>query len=527
MCRSHASYVLKERPNIYVPPVAPDIFEYQQQATYTERALNLWWDEQRVTQKLKVGTLIASYKGDFVYFLSVDKKNETVSFNNLQPDLFVYDRVSQDPYSPYRWVMRADLLHYEDLRLRFPAFKDVINPSGVNSRFLSYTNFYRSDLYSLEKAVFVELMDEKYLYTYINDIEISVVEHGYDFIPFYHFKYFDTGSKYGMSLMEFIRDPIKFMNQLIGYQHDLALKVSNPPLIITGGNADISADNLKGGKITLPSMGTVQYLAPPMSQMGIDKMVESMRTYMHFLSGINEEAMAGFSGALTSAGVAIELRMDATVREAIDVQINLQDIIQRINRDYLKLMEKFFPKKDLFNSKEFGKISDIEFPAKLIGGYYKNIVDFGGVLPRSDSDTVRNVLAKVNAGMISKHTALEEMRYMDPGIELNKIRMQMMDETRLKSDLESGNQPEKKFFDSPKQEETYMFETGKLAIPHPVQNHEEHLKSHEAKYQTNPFPQLLQHIMMTKNLMRSSEAISKMPVRQMGEAGQGYNEQAP
>lgn len=298
MCRTHSSYVLKDRPNIQVPPIAPDVLELRQQASYIERSLNIWWDEQQVVPKLKLGTLTASYKGDYVYFLSVDPKNETFTFNSLQPDFFSYDRVGVDPFSPFRWIMRIDLLHAGDLKARYPEFKDKITPSGLNSRFLSFSGFFRSDLWNLEKSCFITIMDEKYIYNYINDIEVECKEHGYPFIPFYLFKYFETGQKWGMSLLSLIRDPIRFLNQLLGYQFDLSLKVSNPPLVIIGGNANIEANNLKGGKITLPQGGpgaSIAYLQPPQSNMQMDKVQETMKQMMHFLSGLNEEAMAGFT----------------------------------------------------------------------------------------------------------------------------------------------------------------------------------------------------------------------------------------
>lgn len=515
MCRTHASYVLKERPNIQVPPIAPDIPELVQHASYIERALNTWWDDEKITQKLKVWVLNAAVKGDFIWFLSVDEKKQTISFNNLQPDLFIFDKMSVDPFSPFRWVMRVDLINAEDLKLRFPAYKDLISPSGLNARFLSFTNFYRSDLYNLEKAVFFQLIDDKYIYTYINDFEVECKEHWYDFIPFYHFKYFDIGQKRWMSLMSFIRDPIKFLNQILWYQFDLALKVSNPPLVITGGNADISWDNLKWWKISIPqAWAVVQYLQAPTSNIALDKMAEIMRTFMHFLAWLNEEAMAGFTGALTSAGVSIELRMDSTVREALDVQIHLQELIQRMNRDYLKLMEKHFPKKDLFDSWEQGKIFDIKFPASMIGWFYRNIVDFWWILPKSNTEVVRNVLAKKQAGLISHDTALEEMRYMDPTIEKNKIKAETIAAAKLQQEIQAGWTVEQPFFENPKQEEAYIFEKEKMPLPHPAQNHEEHLKSHMAKYERVPHPLLLQHIIITQNVMKDAMAMSGMPARQ-------------
>lgn len=510
MCRTHATYVLKDRPNINVPPIAPDVSELRQHAGNIERALNAWWDDQKIMRKIKSGILTASYKGDFVWFLSVDKEKKNISFNQLQPDLFTYDRVTQDPYSPMRWVMRADLINADDLKAYYPKYAPLISPSGLNARFLSFTNFYRSDLYNIEKALYIELMDEKYIYKYVNDIEVEVIEHNYPFIPYYHFKYFDVGQKFGMSLMSFIKDPVRFLNQLVGYQFDMALKVANPPLVITGGNADIDGNNLRGGKISIPQGSIIQYLNPPAANIQLDKMTEMMRQFMHFLSGLNEETMAGFTGALTAAGVSVELRLDATVREALDVQVHLQDILQSVNADYLRLFEKFFPNKNMFET-DMGIIFDQKFPGKMIGKYYKNTVDFGGVLPRSDSETVRNVLAKKQAGLISSDTALEEMRYSDPTIELNKVRAEKIEEAKLAQILQAGGQPDQKFFDNPKEEEDYMLTSEKLAIPHPSQDHEGHLRSHEARYARQPLPILMQHIMMTKAMMKQGNQMAGLP----------------
>lgn len=206
--------------------------------------------------------------------------------------------------------------------------------------------------------------------------------------------------------------------------------------------------------------------------------------------------------------------MDATVREALDVQVHLQDLIQHINRDYLKLMEHFFPKRNLFKSHVLGLLSDRVFPAKLIGGYYNNIIDFGGILPKSDSERVRNVLAKKQAFLISADTALEELRYTDPSVELDKVRHEKIEEARLAAQLQAGEQPGQKFFDDPKEEEDYMLTQEKLAIPHPAQNHEEHLKHHLARYDSTPSPLILQHIIMTQNIERNAMEASKMPPRE-------------
>lgn len=528
-CRTHTGYVIKDRPNIQVPPRNPNLTQFRYQSSRIEMGLNTWWDDENVVQKLKRGVLTASYKGDYVWFLNVDATKKEIRFQPLQPDFFDYDKVSTDPDSPYLWVMRAEMMNTDALKNRYPAKAHLITPSGLNTRFLTYTNFVSSDLYNLHKTCWIELMDAKYIYKYANDVEIEVIEHNYPFIPYYHLQYFDVGMKYGMCPMDLIKDPVKKWNQIIGYQLNQALKVANPPLVIIGGNANITADNLKGGKISIPTIGaTVQYLQPPQSNMQMDKMIEQMKQYVHFMAALNEEAMAWFTGALTSAGVSIELRMDSTVREALDVQIGLQSLIQKVNADYLKLCEKFFPEKDITESKMFGQLTDVPFPAKFIDKYYKNIVDFGGILPRSNTEMIRNVLAKYQAKLISKDTALEEMRYLDPSTEMEKIRSESIEEANLQKQIEAG-MVEQKYFDDPKKEEDYMLTENKLAMPHPNQDHEVYIKAHMERYKVTPSKLFIQNIMLRKQMMGQAMPLPTWREWQWAEGfqGQGQPTQQP
>jgi len=524
-CRTHAGYILRDRPNIQVPPQNPSVPQLRWQSSRNEMGLNLWWDDENVVQKLKRGVLTASYKWDYIWFLNVNKEKKCIHFQPCQPDFFDYDRISTDPDSPLLWVMRVEMYNTDALKLRYPG--KGIQPSGLNTRFLGYTNFVNSDLYNLHRTCFIEFMDHKYIYRYANDVELEVIEHGYPFIPFYIFQYFDVGKKWGMALMDFIRDPIKKMNQLIGYQFDQALKVANPPLVIIGGNADVNADNVKWGKISIPTIGAVvQYLQPPMSNLQMDKMVEQMKQYVHFMAALNEESMAGFSGALTAAGVSIELRMDSTVREAIDVQLGLQNIIQRINSDYLKLFEKFFPSENLLHSQQYGDITDQKFEGSLINQYYRNIVDFGGILPRSNTEIVRNVLAKYQQGLISLDTALEELRYADPTTEKDKIRSEKIETANLQRQIETWT-VEQKYFENPKAEEDYMLTQNKLAMPHPNQDHELFIKAHMERYKQVASPLFIQNILMRKQMQGQAQPLPNPPQWPQAPPSQGFGNQAP
>ncbi len=61
-CRTHAGYILRDRPNIQVPPQNPSVPQLRWQSSRNEMGLNLWWDDENVVQKLKRGVLTASYK---------------------------------------------------------------------------------------------------------------------------------------------------------------------------------------------------------------------------------------------------------------------------------------------------------------------------------------------------------------------------------------------------------------------------------------------------------------------------------
>lgn len=52
-CRTHSSYVMKDKPNIAVPPRNPNLTQFLYQASRNEMALNSWWDDNDIVKKLK------------------------------------------------------------------------------------------------------------------------------------------------------------------------------------------------------------------------------------------------------------------------------------------------------------------------------------------------------------------------------------------------------------------------------------------------------------------------------------------
>lgn len=121
-------------------------------------------------------------------------------------------------------------------------------------------------------------------------------------------------------------------------------------------------------------------------------------------------------------------------------------------------------------------------------------------MPKSSTDIVRNVMAKYQAGMISLDTALEEMRYLDPTTEKDKIRSEKIATANLEKQIQEGN-VEQKYFENPRAEENYMLTENKMAMPHPNQDHEAYIKAHMARYQEIACPLFLQNILIRKQMM--------------------------
>lgn len=480
-CKVHSSYVLKDHPSITIPAKNPEDPASLSLASKTKKAVYVWMKEQSLTRKLKSSVRKASYKGRAAFYLSPDLENETISFNTLDPERIAFERASDDPASPLLWFSMCRDINVDVLKKMYPAHAEKITDSKASKFIADYRNlsFFES-LKKTKKALWFRFFDTKYAYTYVNDIEVDVKEHGLPFIPFYIFPYFEFDSEELTTLIDFIAEPIKMINQVFGFRVDFTQKHSDPPLVIKGNDKNIKTNKITGGVFNVGSEGDAKFIGPQAQSIDAEKMLEISKAFLHFLSGLSEEAMAGFTGSLTAAGVSIELRLDSTVREALDTQIILQDILQTIIRDYLKLVEKYFPRKNLFDSKILGIQSDIKFTGSEIAGLYNNDVSFGGILPRSQDQIVRNTVTKYTTGLISQNTALEEMNYPDPALEMKKIRSEVIEKGKIEKQIQEGKLPEEKYFATPEEENRYMFESGKSAMVSMDQDHEYHLAIHES-----------------------------------------------
>ena len=504
-CKVHASYVMKDHPNIRVSAKNEEVPESNQLAASTQKSLLLWWREQQMTRKIKRAVRKASYKGKMIFYISRDKENETFSFNVLDPEYAAYERVTDDPTSPLIWFAKGMQMNTAVAKKLFPKHENEIQTFKASKFFtMNGKSFNQYNFINDGNSFYYEFMDSKYLYKYVNDVEVDVQEHGYPFIPFYVFYYFDLDSPTVTTLIDFIHDPIKMINQVFGYRIDFTSKHSDPPLMVRGKNNEIDPDKLNGSVLEVKEDGDAKFISPQANAIDSERMLELTKAFLHFLSGLSEEAMAGFTGSLTAAGVSIELRLDSTVREALDTQVILQEVLQQINRDYLKLSEEITPNRNMLKSKLLGITDDREFKGSLIAGLYDNTVDFGGILPRSQDQIVRNTVTKFSSGMISLETALREMNYPDPTLELAKIRTEAIERSELEKIMQQGGVPKREYLETPEKENSYLIETGKITKVHPDQDHEYHMMVHQKvmdKLSEEPKSLLALHIQTHRSMM--------------------------
>jgi len=502
-CKTHASYIVKDTPNIQVPAEHPDQIESKMKSANIERWLYMRWLWNKFPRKLKTAALRGSVFGDMYFMLSFNKKAKWIDLDIVDPTQVVYDTEDSDPLSPISFVLKVKMIDVKKLREEYPDKVDIIKPSNEADQLLLVNNFTKSNLWSEKKACVYTYMDDKYIYTVLNGMHVlNVVEHKYPFIPFYHRPYIDVGDKYGFSMIDILYEAVKTMHLSLSFMITNAYDTAQAPLVSTGGNPTWDKVNWPKGLLTLPANWLLNYLQPPMGSADLYKTMEYAKVFMHFISGISEEAMAWFTGALTSAGVSIELRLDSTVREAVDSQIVLKDILENINADWLKLMEKFLPKENILRQKnrgEYGKL--LPFTGNMIGGQYITSVDFGGILPRSEATLVNNVLAKHKMWLISTDTALEELRYQDPTMELSKKLKESVDRAKLEKAIQSGQTDSIAWYEWPKDENYAMIADGKIAPVTPEQNHQEHWLEHNRVYSATNNPLIMSHMMAHKTMM--------------------------
>lgn len=483
-CKIHASYVMKDHPNIKVKAKNEEVPESNLLAANVQKALLNWYREQKITRKVKSSCRKGTYKGLQIFYLSNDVENKTFTFNTQDPELFAYQRLNNDNDSPLLWVATGHEYSTKALKQAFPEMADKIHDFASSRFFINRGSLRILNNKGVNKdtSILFKFMDSKYIYHYINDQLVETVEHGYPFIPYWIFPYFELDTDEWVTLIDFIQQPIKMINQAFGYRIDFTSNHADPTLKIIGVKGDMGQKKVKGGILELPENGDANYIGPQANSLDIEKLIEITKALTHFLSGLSEEAMAGFTGSLTAAGVSIELRLDSTVREALDTQIILQDILQEVNRGYLKLMEKFYPEKNLFDSSILGIKNDKKFEAKMIAGLYDNTVDFGGILPRSQDQIVRNTVTKYTTNMIPLETALAEMNYSDPNLEIAKMKSEKIQQGQLERQIQEGAIPGEKFFATPTEENIHMINTGTMANVAPEQDHELHIAVHEEMF---------------------------------------------
>jgi len=525
-CKTYASYIIKDAPNIQVPAERADQIESKILASKKERALYYRWQGNSFIRKLKRAALRWLVFGDMYFMQSFNKDKKRLELDVIDPSFIVYDTEDNDPTSPILRFLKAKVVDVELLKQKYPKHANMICSSDEVDKLINIKDFTKTTLWSGKKAVVYTYFDQEYMYEVINGkIVLDSKKHWYDKIPIYHRPVIDTWDKYGDSLIEILYEPVKAMHLALSFLLTNAYDTAKPPLVSTGANVQFDSKMWPKGLINIPAWSMLNYLQPPQSSADLYKTLEFAKLIMHFISGISEEAMAWFTWSLTASWVSIELRLDSTVREAIDAQIILKDILEKINADWLRWMKKFMAKTNLFKMPTMWEVSELlPFTWDMIWNSYYNIVDFGGILPRSDSTIINNVLAKKKMGLISHDTALEELRYQDPSMEISKIKKEQIDMQKLWQALQQGKESELTGFQWPKDENYYMLSEWRPAPVHPNQNHTEHWMEHKKIFDKTKNPIVLVHMQWHEQLMRqwsvwvsSEEQTQDMVKRQFAE----------
>jgi len=166
------------------------------------------------------------------FLLNIDKKTQEITVNLIDPSEIIYDTVDSSPNSPIKIALRIRLEDTKLLQRTYPAFANRIYPSTYANQLININGFTKSALYAFDKSMVIYLMDNKYIYTCINGtLLIDTKEHGYDYIPLYHWKYIDIGDRYGKSLVDILYEPVKYMQLALSYIITNAYDLAVAPLV--------------------------------------------------------------------------------------------------------------------------------------------------------------------------------------------------------------------------------------------------------------------------------------------------------
>lgn len=520
-CKTHASYVVKDSPNIQVPPKQWDNEDSKIQASRREKVLYTYWRNNKLVQKLKHWALRWAVFWDMYLFSYISTNNwkKYVKTDLIDPSLLMYDRYDSTQDSDIQYVLTAKLIDVDYLNETY--WKDEkwkiiykFQTSSEITDLLKVSDFEKSTLFNKSKAVLFTYIDNKYIYEIVNwNKVISKKEHWYDKIHLYHWRYVDIWDKYWLSQIDIMYEAVKHLHLSLSLITTNAYDTAETPIV-----SDWLSPNIIDWKktnrwlITIAPWSRFEYLNPPRTNSDLYRILEYAKAFMHFVSWLSEEAMAWFTGSLTSAWVAIELRLDSTVREVLDSQMSLKTLLEELNADALKLMEKHLNSVNLFETLQDWIIDDYEFTWKMINWCYYNIIDFWGILPRNETQTINNVITKYKQQMISLDTALEELRYIDPSLEKSKMFKEQIDDFKMKQAIMSGKTTDIVWFSWPEEENYSMIKTGKIAMVYPEQNHTEHLVEHQEMNSKINSPIITAHMKMHQAMMNKWWVNNNRPV---------------
>ena len=259
-----------------------------------------------------------------------------------------------------------------------------------------------------------------------------------EFLPVYRFKYNADGT----SLMGKLKSLAFGLQHFMSAQASLIDKQVEMQPVFQGKMQEALGDSGQSLGIQTGERGNVTIPTVPLDLQNFRNIVITYKDLMHFASGISEEAMAGFSGALDVSTSSIDARMASTVRVSAKIQAFLKDFLEQMNRDWIRLMQEKYPKRKMNKLPNTGVIPDLQdyTITDLGAGIYENSIGFASIIPRSDTAMQQTIISLRKNNVISSETALntigESLGIDDPQKEINMVQQEFTKKARLNKALE-------------------------------------------------------------------------------------------
>lgn len=462
-CKASHSFVMKDYMSIECGPLYG---ESAGESNYELREFTLknFWEEEKINQKLKTALLKATYLNEVLITLDPNDEKQNFEFNVHGLDHVFIAEDPNDHASRAKYVISKRYYRESDLKSKIEKAGGTLNQENINNVFSqNYNNSRYGHKTDTKKVEVIEFRSKnEILFLYGADEKralLGTIKTEHELLA-YKIVYYQNGTSL-LNQLESLAEKIQYFlsAQLTLIDKQLTMRTivsdSKSPQFIkdSGSDEEILVVSDKGA-LNIPEVVN--------GSASIDSVVNTLIRMMHLISGISEEGMAGYEGAMDTAGVSIELRMDSTVRTAKDVQIWLKPLLEQMNRDYLRAMKKRYASKNLAELDDLGRVAKDDYSIKDLNGVIENKVSFVPITPRSLVNETQRIMGLINANLIPKSQARKELGYNNK--EIQDATDAEFARNAITQEAIKANIPTKNKLMSPQEEINYVLENNEMPI---------------------------------------------------------------